>query len=231
MIIKCITFDLDDTLWACSPVLTKAEKACYNWFSQYYPKITAKYNEQQLFASRQQYMQEHPEQSFNFTTVRLNWLAQLADEFSYPTHMVEDAFQVFWLVRNQVIFFEDALESLDQLSANFSLGTISNGNADVNHIGIGQYFDFNINVIDAGVAKPEPEIFQKAVQLAGCAANNILHIGDHPQCDVLGALNAGLHAIWYNSTQSEWLENKQPTAIIHQLREIEAQIQLIQQGG
>jgi len=228
MTIKCITFDLDDTLWACSPVLIKAEKACYDWFSQYYPKITTTYNESQLFESRQQYMQTHPEQMFNFTASRLNWLAQLADEFHYPLHMVEDAFQVFWLVRNQVTLFEDALESLDQLSANFSLGTISNGNADVNHIGIGSYFDFNVNVIDAGVAKPEPAIFQYAIQLAGYPANEILHIGDHPQCDVLGALNAGLHAIWYNPTQDEWLENKQPTAIIQQLKQIEAQIQLIQ---
>ena len=228
MKIKCITFDLDDTLWACSPVLSKAEKACYDWFAQYYPKITLKYNEAQLFETRQQYMQTHPEQAFNFTAVRLNWLAQLADEFCYPPHMVEDAFQVFWLARNQVTLFEDVLESLDQLSANFSLGTISNGNADVDHIGIGNYFDFNVNVMNAGVVKPEPEIFQYAIQLAGCDAKEILHIGDHPQCDVLGALNAGLQAIWYNPTQHEWLENKQPTAIIQQLREIEAQIQLIQ---
>ncbi|MCK5918282.1 MAG: HAD family hydrolase, partial [Cocleimonas sp.] len=84
MTIKCITFDLDDTLWACTPVLQRAEQICYHWLANYYPKITARYSEQQLFESRQQYMHTHPEQTFNLTQIRLDWLAQLADEFSYP---------------------------------------------------------------------------------------------------------------------------------------------------
>ena len=220
MMIKCITFDLDDTLWACAPALQNAEKKCYQWLQRYYPKITAKYTESQLFESRQQYMHNHSEQIFNLTQIRLNWLAWLANEFSYPSQLVEDAFQVFWLARNEVTLFDDALESLEQLSANFSLGVISNGNADVNHIGIGQYFDFSVNVVDAGVAKPDPQIFQHALGLAKCKAEETLHIGDHPDFDVLGALNAGLHAIWYNPTQKDWLAEKKPTAIIQSLNEI-----------
>ncbi len=224
MNIKCLTFDLDDTLWDCAPALHNAEKKCYQWFQRYYPKITAKYTEQQLFESRQQYMHNHPEQVFNLTEIRLNWLALLANEFSYPSQLVEDAFQVFWLARNQVTFFDGALESLEQLAANFSLGVISNGNADVNHIGIGQYFDFSVNVIDAGVAKPDPKIFHYALGLANCKAEETLHIGDHPDFDVLGALNAGLHAIWYNPAQQDWLNEKKPTAIIQNLNEIKTEL-------
>jgi putative hydrolase of the HAD superfamily len=227
MSIKCITFDLDDTLWACAPVLRRAEKICYNWLAKYYPKITTNYSEQQLFESRLQYMHTHPEQAFNLTLIRIDWLTQLADEFSYPAQMAEDAFQVFWLARNKVTLFAGALESLEQLATNFSLGTISNGNADVNHIGLGEYFDFSVNVNDAGVAKPEPEIFHYALQQAGCNADEILHIGDHPHQDVLGALNAGLFAIWYNPEREVWLEDKKPTAIIQNLDEIEAHAHLI----
>lgn len=227
MTIKCITFDLDDTLWACSPVLTKAEKACYDWLSLYYPKITTRYNEQQLFDHGQHYMLTHPEQAFDFTKIRQSWLMQLADEFSYPSQMAEDAFQIFWIARNKVTLFDHALENLELLAKRFCLGTISNGNADVHHIGIGEYFDFNVNVSDVGVAKPDVEIFHHAVRLAGCYANEIVHIGDHPQCDVLGALNAGLHSMWYNPEQKAWLEDKKPTAIIQQLDEIEAQTDLI----
>ena len=224
MTIKCITFDLDDTLWACSPVLQRAEQVCYQWFKQYYPKITAKYREQELFESRQQYMHTHPEQVFNLTQIRLDWLAQIADEFSYPSQMVEDGFQVFWLARNEVTLFEGVLESLEQLSTNFSLGVISNGNADINHIGIGGYFDFSVNVVDAGFAKPDSAIFDHALRLANCNADEALHIGDHPECDVLGALNAGFHAIWYNPEQKAWLADKKPSAIIQTLDEIETKI-------
>ncbi len=227
MMIKCITFDLDDTLWACEPVLKMAEKKCYAWFKRYYPKITKNYSEQQLFESRQQYMHTHPEQVFNLTQIRLDWLAQIADEFSYPSQMVQDAFHIFWLARNQVTLFEGVLESLEQLSANFSLGVISNGNADVDQIGIGKYFDFSVNVIDAGFAKPAPEIFHHALKLANCAAEETIHIGDNPKCDVLGALNAGLYAIWYNPEQNAWLEDKKPSAIIQKLNEIETKINFI----
>jgi putative hydrolase of the HAD superfamily len=224
MTIKCITFDLDDTLWACSPVLHRAEKKCYQWFKQYYPKITANYSEQQLFESRRQYMLNHPEQVFNLTQIRIDWLAQIADEFSYSSHMVDDGFQIFWLARNEVTLFRGVLESLEQLSANFSLGVISNGNADVNHIGIGEYFDFSVNVVEAGCAKPDREIFQHALRLANYNANEVLHIGDDPYYDVLGALNAGFYAIWYNPEKKAWLADKKPSEIIQTLDQIEAKI-------
>jgi putative hydrolase of the HAD superfamily len=227
MMIKCITFDLDDTLWECAPVLRRAEKICYHWLAHYYPKITARYNEKQLVGNRLQFMQSHPEQVFNLTKIRLDWLAQLADEFSYPPQMADDAFHIFWLARNEVTLLKDVLESLEQLATHFSLGTISNGNADVNHIGLGKYFDFSVNASTAGVAKPEPEIFHDAMQQAGCDANEILHIGDHPHQDVLGALNAGLFAIWYNPSKGVWLEDEKPTAIIQCLGEIKGQVRLI----
>ncbi len=223
MTIKCITFDLDDTLWACEPVLRRAEQTCYRWLAHYYPKITTRYNQKQLVENRLQYLHSHPDQAFNFTQIRLDWLAQLADEFSYPAHMADDAFHVFWLARNEVTLFAGVLESLEQLATHFRLGTISNGNADVNHIGLGKYFDFSVNVCNAGAAKPEPEIFHYAMQQAGCDASEILHIGDHPQQDVLGALNAGLFAIWYNPSRDVWLEDKKPTVIIQSLDEIEEQ--------
>ncbi|MCK5895433.1 MAG: HAD family hydrolase [Cocleimonas sp.] len=221
MTIKCITFDLDDTLWACAPALTRAEKACYDWFNQYYPKITARYNEQQLLDDRQHYMHSHPDQAFNLTQIRYDWLAQLANTFSYPPQMVEDAYHIFWLERNKVTFFEGALTVLAQLSQQFSLGTISNGNADIHHMGIGHYFDFSVDIVAVGVAKPDPKTFHHAVQLAHCKAGEILHIGDHPQIDVLGALNAGLHAIWYNPHQEMWLGDIKPTGIIRQLDEVQ----------
>ena len=37
--IKCITFDLDDTLWEIEPVILKAEKMFYKWLEKKYPII------------------------------------------------------------------------------------------------------------------------------------------------------------------------------------------------
>ena len=37
--IKCITFDLDDTLWKIEPVIIEAEINFNNWLKQNYPII------------------------------------------------------------------------------------------------------------------------------------------------------------------------------------------------
>lgn len=47
-----------------------------------------------------------------------------------------------------------------------------------------------------GAAKPDPHIFQLALQRAGVAAADALHIGDSLQEDVFGAQAAGLNALW-----------------------------------
>lgn len=175
-------------------------------------------------------MQSHPDDVYDLTKIRQDWLSQLANTFSYDQKMVEDAFHIFWLARNQVTLFDGARDVLEQLSKQYSLGVLSNGNADVDHIGIGQYFDFSVNVADVGVAKPDAKIFHHALKLANSTASETIHIGDHSLYDVTGALNAGLHAIWYNPEKVQWTEEKSPTATISHLNEIEAQIERIMTG-
>lgn len=43
-----------------------------------------------------------------------------------------------------------------------------------------------------GVAKPAPEFFARLVELAGCDADQVVYVGDHPANDVLPAKEAGL---------------------------------------
>ncbi len=231
MMIKCITFDLDDTLWECKPVILKAEKTCYQWIEKYYPKISSTYSFEQLIQNRIEYMQEHPDDVYDLTKIRKDWLSELADKFSYPQQMAEDAFHIFWLARNQVTLYDGTLEVLEQLSTKYRLGVISNGNADVNHIGIGQYFDFSVHVNEIGVAKPDARIFQYALTLANSTASETLHVGDHPTYDVIGALNAGLHAIWYNPQHKKWDKDKSPSAIIAHLNEIAPHVERIIRGS
>ena len=38
--IECITFDLDDTIWLCEPVILNAEFVFYSWLESRYPRIT-----------------------------------------------------------------------------------------------------------------------------------------------------------------------------------------------
>ena len=51
---------------------------------------------------------------------------------------------------------------------------------------------------DVGVAKPEPAIFQLALDRLGYLAQDTVFVGLSWQADMVGAMNAGLHAIWFN---------------------------------
>jgi len=65
------------------------------------------------------------------------------------------------------------------------------------------YFDVVVNSEMAGVKKPNPIIFEKALSLAKVSKNSSLMIGDSFEADVLGALNFGMDAICYNYHQED----------------------------
>lgn len=229
MTIQCIAFDLDDTLWACHPVIKHAEQCFYDWLKSYYPKICQKYSSDALIQHRTEFIYAHSELSHDMTALRKNWMQKLADEVGYISDddFIETGFNVFWQARNEVTFFDDTLDILDDLSKRYSLGVISNGNADVNHIGIGHLFDFILSSEKAGVAKPHQDIFHQAVKLADVNSNSIVYVGDDPKRDILGALSSGLHAVWFNPSLQPWPGGKTPTAVIQHLNELENQIQYI----
>ena len=83
MTIKCIAFDLDDTLWECHPVILNAEQKFYNWLKSYYPKITEKYSSQQLIQHRIAYMGAQQDNLHDLTTLRKGWMKNLASEFGF----------------------------------------------------------------------------------------------------------------------------------------------------
>ena len=224
MTIKCIAFDLDDTLWAVMPVIEKAERGFYQWLRSYYPKIPEKYSEDELVAHRMNYMRARPESQHNLTELRKNWMRHLADEIGYDDSLIEPGFEVFWLARNQVTFYDGALEMLEELSKDYTLGVISNGNADVHHIGVGHYFDFALSSEAAGVSKPHQDIFHKALQLAKSEIHQTVYVGDDPERDILGAQQIGMHGIWYNPGLKPWPGGKNPAAVIQHHNQLKEKI-------
>ncbi|HPY40145.1 MAG TPA: HAD family hydrolase [Thiolinea sp.] len=228
MTIRCIAFDLDDTLWDCHAVIHQAEQTMFAWFQQYYPAIVAGYPSlESLVAHRIAYVDQYPELQHDLTTLRTHWLQQLALEVGYDPAIAEEAFQVFWKARNQVEFFPEVLPNLAALAQTYPLGVITNGNADVQQIGIGHLFRFALTSAAAGVAKPHPAIFQQALQLAQVAAHEMVYVGDDPEKDVIGAQQVGLRTIWFNPQQHAQPIGLKPDAIMTNFAEIEALVKLL----
>ena len=205
--IRAITLDLDDTLWEIHPVIHRAERGLYEWLGEAYPRITANNTREQIQALRAAIGQEFPDYSHDFTFMRRKVLGRLAAACGYGEHLVDEAMAVFDALRNDVEIFPEVRPALAVLRERYVLVAVTNGNAKLEMIGIDDLFDDIVTARVAGAAKPAQQIFDAAVQAAGVAPEQALHVGDHPEFDVDGAIAAGLHAVWVNRHGHDWPEN------------------------
>lgn len=228
MAIRCIAFDLDDTLWECHSVIARAEQWLYNALHNHCPAITQQYSYEALVADRSRFTQAHPELQYDLSTLRLNWLQQLLQTYNCNQDGLADTlFHGFWLERNKVTLFPHVLTSLEALRPHYQLGVITNGNADVQHIGIGYLFNFTLSSAQAGAAKPDASIFRQALALADVAADEMVYVGDDPEKDIIGANQAGLRSIWFNPQQVSADSGVNPDAVLTNFAELERLIQLL----
>jgi YjjG family noncanonical pyrimidine nucleotidase len=108
--------------------------------------------------------------------------------------------------------FDGTIEVLEYLEKKYNLHIITNGFADVqykkiNNSNIGGFFKTITNSEMAGVKKPNPVIFEYALNLAQAKKENSVMIGDCLEADVQGALDAGLDAIFFNDKKIQVKQN------------------------
>lgn len=203
--IECITFDLDDTLWLCEPVILNAEFTFYHWLKSHFPRIPEAIAADEMIHHRRRFFAGFPHMSHDFSWLRQRWLESLAADFGYaPEPLRDEGFEVFLAARNDVRLFDGAHEVLRRVSERYTCGTITNGNADVTRIGIDHFFAFNITAAGAGASKPDPVIFHSASEAAGVPPHKTLHIGDDPERDIRGAANVGMKTLWINPQGQPW---------------------------
>lgn len=99
--------------------------------------------------------------------------------------------------------FEGAHETLSYLKSKYNLHIITNGPDKVQELklknaNLNQYFCTVTNSELAGVKKPDPEIFNYALNLAKVSAKQSLMIGDNLDADINGALNVGMLVVWFD---------------------------------
>jgi putative hydrolase of the HAD superfamily len=103
---------------------------------------------------------------------------------------------------NTCVLFPDARATLEALrAAGFRLGLITNGSvrmqsAKLDRLALTPLFDAVLISDAEGVAKPDAEIFRRALARLGVDAAHACYVGNHPEVDIGGAKAAGLKAIW-----------------------------------
>ncbi|MEX2482849.1 MAG: HAD family hydrolase [Gammaproteobacteria bacterium] len=220
--IKAISFDLDDTLWYAAPALVRAETLQYAWIEQHAPRIAERYSLEALRRARHELAARRPEIAHDFTELRRVALLEHLRECAYPEHLAAEGIAVFLRERSQVEFYDDALPVLRRLAPRYALIALTNGNADLDLVGIADLFVTCVSPAEAGVRKPDPRLFQAGLAHAGVSAAEAVHVGDQPLYDIEGAHRATMRSIWLNRNAAEWPPDYAPaTAQITSLSELE----------
>ncbi|QHE86772.1 HAD family hydrolase [Hydrogenophaga sp. BPS33] len=203
--VRAITIDLDDTLWPIWPIIARAETVLAAWLAEHAPATAAQWGDPtKLREVRNQMHLTRPDLAHDLGAMRRESIRLVLTQSGDDPALAEAAFDIFFAERQRVELFEDALPALEWLAARYPVVALSNGNADVQRMGLGVHFRAALSAQAFGVGKPDARIFLAAAQAAGAQANEVLHIGDDAQLDVVGALGAGMQVAWLNREGHAW---------------------------
>jgi putative hydrolase of the HAD superfamily len=203
--VRAITLDLDDTLWPVWPTIHRAEQVLTDWLTAHAPSTAVLLADVELKKSiRAEINARYPERAHDLSFLRLQSIRALLQQAGAPLHLAEPAFEAFFAERHRVDLFDDALPALRFWSQHYPVVALSNGNADVHRVGIGEHFHASVSAQSLGVAKPDLSIFLAGAAAAGVQAHEVLHIGDDAHADCVGALAAGMQVAWLNREGHEW---------------------------
>ena len=202
--ISVISIDLDDTLWDNKPALEYAENKVYTWLSEHTSKITESLSISEIIEHRKSISEQLPETHHDYTKQRLSSLGVLMEKFGYDLKLAKEAMKVFLQARSNVSLYPDVVPVLKELNKKYSIVAVTNGNANIDNIGISRYFEFSVSPAETGTSKPDVAFFQFLFKKTGLSSENVLHVGDEPETDILGAQNAKLNNVWINRNGMEW---------------------------
>lgn len=126
---------------------------------------------------------------------------------------------------------EGAVSLLETLKGKVKLGIITNGFAELQQIrlertGLKHHFEFTVISEEVGFAKPHVGIFDHALSLMGYPERSrVLMVGDNPDSDILGGINAGFHTCWLNARNDEVPMHISPHHEVASLNQLERLLQ------
>ncbi|GAM56336.1 2-haloalkanoic acid dehalogenase [Vibrio ishigakensis] len=199
--IKAMTFDLDDTLYDNHPVIRNLERELRSWLVTRFPELD-RFEATDWMAFKRKAINSHPDLKHDVTKAREKQLSLVFQSIGVAeeeiAEAVSDTMHQVYLLRNEFEVPESSIETLKQLSKIIPLVAITNGNVDLEKIGIAKYFQLVLKAGPNGKAKPSKDLFQKASDFLDLDPEHILHVGDHLISDVSGAKRAGFQAAWFN---------------------------------
>jgi FMN hydrolase / 5-amino-6-(5-phospho-D-ribitylamino)uracil phosphatase len=110
--------------------------------------------------------------------------------------------------------YADVVPGLARLGSRYALASLSNGNADLQRIGLDHVFAVSLNAQQIGAAKPQRRCFERLAAELHLSAAEIVYVGDDPLLDVVAARQAGLPTAWMNRRALSWPPQLAPADLV-----------------
>lgn len=224
MKIKHIFFDLDHTLWDFEANSNESFKFI---FKQFNIEIDFEKFKKSYYPINEAYWKRFRENTVSKEDLRFG---RLNDTFKKLNIRVNNELIVLLSeayidnLSNYNSLIEGTLDILNYLKPKYTMHIITNGFQEVQgkkmkNSGLGTYFKTVITSEQAGVKKPNPEIFNFALTTCQAKADESMMIGDNYEADVMGALQCGIDAIFCNFNNEPSAENIKSVTQLLQLKQ------------
>ena len=111
--------------------------------------------------------------------------------------------------RKKPFIYDESFTVLDELKGKYKLLLLTNGSPDLQNTKLTitselvPYFDEIVISGAFGRGKPDPTIFEHALERIGLNKDEVIMVGDNLMTDILGASRAGIKSVWINRHDKE----------------------------
>ena len=220
--ITTISFDADGTLWDFEGVMRHALECALAELRRLIPSAPDSLSIETLIAIRDQVAEEQKGRGLTHEVIRLEAFKHTLQFINHPDDELAVHLNTLYLKHRfeDIMLFDDVLPTLDALQGGYMMGLLSNGNTYPERCGLEGYFQFVVFAQDYGIQKPDPRLFEIAIERAACTKHHLLHVGDSFQNDVIGAKQAGIKSVWLNRQREDKETKEQPDFEISSLSEL-----------
>lgn len=209
--IKHLFFDLDHTLWDFDK---NANESLNELFFSYKFDDLFGHKTSDLFIDTYSKINHSLWEDYHHGKIDKSTLRELrfsrtfeslgVDPKLFPLSFEEDYLSLCPTKTNLLPF---ARETLEYLKGKYPLHLITNGFKEAVAVKLKTsklqpYFQSVVISEELGVNKPDPKIFQYALDCARAAKQESVMIGDNPDADIAGASSYGMDTVYFNCKQS-----------------------------
>ncbi len=224
---KHIFLDFDDTVYDTRRNADEALEELYQHF-----RLDAYFDDFRTFS--ESYWKKNHEVWALYSQGKIQRRQLIIERFLYPLQQAGTGDEKMALELNEWFLertsqksalIEGALDLLEYLHGKYKLHILSNGFTEVQFkklksAGVEHYFDQVILSEQAGVNKPDPRIFDFALEKTGARREEVIMIGDNYDTDITGAIRSRIDQLFFNQNE-RFRPDVPPTYEVKRLAEIQ----------